>query len=163
MRAIEEVLKREGGYSNREADRGGPTNFGITHNTLRKWRGVPVFVSDVENMAKQEAIDIYHSWYIEDYKLEEYIEADWLFEYVFDMLVNHNPYDAIRVLQRAACAIDDGILGPNTAAAANRADPVVLKRALDHNRAMLYADIVINDHSQLANLRGWLNRMYEVA
>lgn len=161
--AIEAVIDREGGYSNRAIDRGGPTKYGITQGTLARWLGRSVTAAEVARITKDEATEIYHAWYIQHYGLERWIEADWLFEYVFDLLVNHDPRDAIKVLQRAACAIDDGILGPNTAAAANRADPIILKRALDHNRMLLFADIVINDHRQLGNLRGWINRTFAVA
>jgi Glycosyl hydrolase 108 len=46
------VLAEEGGYTNDPDDRGGPTNFGITIDDLREWRGTDVTAEDVKNMTK---------------------------------------------------------------------------------------------------------------
>jgi len=162
MHAIEGVLKREGGFVNHPNDRGGPTNFGITQRKLIEWRGIPVSEDDVRNMSKEEAIQIYHHDYIEQPNIH-LLNDDWLFEYVFDMAVNHGPSKGVKLLQRAACVIEDGLLGPITAKVANSIDPIQLKRALDKERISFYVDIVVNDHSQLVFLKGWVNRTYEVA
>jgi Glycosyl hydrolase 108 len=57
------VLAEEGGYTNDPDDRGGPTNFGITIDDLREWRGTDVTAEDVKNMTKAEAQEIYRSKY----------------------------------------------------------------------------------------------------
>jgi len=38
---IYDLIEREGGFSNHPADKGGPTKYGITQQTLSEWRGVP--------------------------------------------------------------------------------------------------------------------------
>lgn len=54
----------EGGYVDHPADKGGPTNFGITHTTLARWRGVgSVTAFDVEQMTYAEAKEIYFANY----------------------------------------------------------------------------------------------------
>ena len=63
-RAQEVVREFEGGFVNDPQDPGGPTNFGITHVTLAKWRNVSsVTATDVENMTYGEAKQIYKSLY----------------------------------------------------------------------------------------------------
>ena len=52
---IYKVLEHEGGYVNDKDDLGGETNYGITK------RFYPNL--DIENLSKQEAIDIYYDDY----------------------------------------------------------------------------------------------------
>lgn len=137
--------------------------MGVTQRALIDYLGIPVSVSDVKNLTRKEAVEFYYRKYIEDPKLEKYLRDEWLLEYVFDMFVNHGARNASRILQRAACVVDDGIIGPITAGAANRADPAILKRALDRERSSFFVDIVLNDNSQLVFLKGWINRVYDVA
>jgi lysozyme family protein len=61
---ISEVLAREGGYVDHPADRGGPTNFGITLATLADFVGHPVTASDVRLLDETTARTIYRSRYI---------------------------------------------------------------------------------------------------
>src|SRR5262245_28219558 len=64
MDIIDDILRREGGYVNNPADRGGPTNFGITQATLADWRGHAVSADDVKNMSRDEAEKIYEARYV---------------------------------------------------------------------------------------------------
>lgn len=162
LKAIEGVLKREGGYVFHESDRGSHTNFGITLDTLRGYRGAPVLPSDIKNLSREEAIEIYDQLYIKRPKLW-LLHHDWLFEYVFDMGVNHGTARAVLILQKACCVIEDGVLGPITAGVANAMDKATLLRALDRERALYYARIVRNDRTQSDFIVGWVKRMFEVA
>ena len=47
---IDDILRREGGYVNHPADKGGPTNFGITQDTLSRYIGRQALISDVKNL-----------------------------------------------------------------------------------------------------------------
>jgi len=58
---IAEIIQREGGFSDRTADRGGATNFGITIQTLAAWRKKPVTVDDVKKLTPAEATEIYRA------------------------------------------------------------------------------------------------------
>ncbi len=48
----------EGGYVDHPADKGGPTNMGITLNTLARWRGHAVTAADVKALTRAEARQI---------------------------------------------------------------------------------------------------------
>lgn len=58
-KAFEYLLPNEGEYSNIPEDPGGPTNWGITQEDLKNYRGTDVSVDDVKNMSMDEAKDIY--------------------------------------------------------------------------------------------------------
>ena len=62
-RALEYVLKNEGGFVNDPNDPGGATNYGITQGTYASWRGEPVNALDVETMSLEEAGTIYRERY----------------------------------------------------------------------------------------------------
>lgn len=54
----------EGGFSDHPDDPGGATNWGITHATLARWRGVgSVTANEVKAMSYEEAKDIYFANY----------------------------------------------------------------------------------------------------
>jgi len=57
------IFKYEGGFVNHPQDPGGATNMGITIGTLEGWRKKPVHVSDVRNLTKAEAMQIYKANY----------------------------------------------------------------------------------------------------
>lgn len=63
-RVLSYIYKREGGYANDPDDRGGKTNYGITHSTYDSWRkkqGLPV--RDVTLITKEEVRTIYYNEY----------------------------------------------------------------------------------------------------
>ena len=60
------VIEREGGFVNHPSDRGGPTKYGITLQTLRDWRGLPVSVKELQALSKAEAFSIYYRRYVID-------------------------------------------------------------------------------------------------
>ena len=43
------ILKHEGGYVNHKADKGGPTNFGVTIGTYSKWLGREATIAEVKS------------------------------------------------------------------------------------------------------------------
>ena len=62
---IPNVIVREGGYVNHPNDRGGPTNWGITQNTLTRWSGSNATIDDVKNLSKDVAAKIYKAFYFD--------------------------------------------------------------------------------------------------
>lgn len=123
--AFDILLRHEGGFSDHAADPGGKTRFGITEAVAREvgYRG------DMRELPVDLAKRIYKDRYWDAVRAEELPAA--IRYAVFDAAVNSGPRQAIRWLQRAVGANDDGIIGPQTLAAVRAADPErVLRRVL---------------------------------
>jgi len=124
----EEIVAREGGFVNDPDDPGGATNFGVTIHTMRAL-GLDldgdgeIGVADVRRMTRAQAVDIFVRHYFRRPRIDTLpgvLQAS-----VFDMQVNAGA-NAVRILQRLlrgmgqAVAVD-GVIGPNTAGAADAA------------------------------------------
>lgn len=155
-KAVEYVLKNEGGHYFDKLDKGGETNFGICK------RNYPNL--DVWHLTREQAIKIYYC----DYWLKgrfEQIPNEELGAKMFDLSVNMGIYAETLVLQRAlraaGIAVDeDGIFGEQTLAAVTFADQKVLMGTVKSEAAGYYRSIVSKDPSQKKFLKGWLNRAY---
>lgn len=158
---IAEILRREGGYVNHEADRGGPTRWGITQATLADWRGHAVTIDDVRALTEEEAGRIYRDRYIRKPGLDA-IEDDKLRGLAVDCAVHHGPRTAVRMLQRAAgmpIEQQDGILGSDTREAVNKLTAHGLYLRLCAERARKFGRIITDNRSQAAFAAGWMNRL----
>ena len=164
---IDDILQREGGFTDHPSDRGGPTNFGITQRSLEAWRGHSVTVDDVRNMSVDEARKIYRAEYCTRPKIDQLPKS--VQPLMFDMSINHGPATAIKLLQQVlnetgnTCAVDGGI-GDETLACAKAAASALgdaLENKLVDRRVAFYQSIVARDASQSVFLRGWLNRANE--
>ncbi|MBK5934940.1 putative peptidoglycan binding protein [Rhodovulum imhoffii] len=124
----EEIVAREGGYVNDPDDPGGATKYGITGQTLRRL-GLDltgdgrVDDRDVRRLTRRQAVDIMVEHYFRRPRLDALPEL--LQPGVFDMYVNAGA-NAVRVLQRLLNDMGqrvavDGVVGPETAAAAKAA------------------------------------------
>jgi len=163
---IDDILQREGGYVNHPADRGGPTNFGITRATLSRYLGRAVTLREVQNLPRALAEEIYWREYYVAPRIDTLPER--IRPFVFDAAVNHGPRRAIKLVQEVCNKAGfgpldvDGVCGPNTRAVAAEAERVMgdwLLAALVEERRNLYRLIVRSDPSQEVFLEGWLNRI----
>lgn len=91
------ILNREGSYVNIPADKGGPTNRGITQASLAAWRGHPVTAQDVRELQEPEVRAIYRARYIMPFND---VPAH-LREHVIDIGVNSGVGTARVLLKRA--------------------------------------------------------------
>jgi lysozyme family protein len=157
---IEGILRREGGYTDHPADKGGPTNHGVTQATLAEWRGKPTSAEDVKALSESEAREIYREQYIVRPGFLG-IENESVRALAIDCAVNHGIKEAVMLLQRAARVFTDGIFGPNTKDAVNRMTPSVLYRRLCAARVRLYGQIITKNPTQAAFAAGWANRVAE--
>lgn len=157
MDIIGEIIRREGGFVDHPSDKGGPTKFGITLQTLRRWRGRPVTREDVRALTRAEARQIYDERYIRKPKFDRIADAR-LREHVIDCGVLSGPRTAAKWLQRAAGVTDDGAIGPLTLAAVNGGDAHALSTRVAVLRIRSMGRIITRNHSQAAFALGWLRR-----
>lgn len=124
----EEIVAREGGYVNDPDDPGGATNYGVTIHTMRRL-GLDltgdgrVSAADVKRLSRAQAVEIFISHYFSKPRiasLPDPVQAS-----VFDMYVNAGS-NAVKILQRLVAKMGfdctaDGVIGPQTVAAVQRA------------------------------------------
>jgi lysozyme family protein len=79
-----------------------------------------------------------------------------------DGAVNHGPGAAAVMLQRAVGARRDGLVGPETARAANAGDPWPVTRRVLVERGHLYRLLTIRHPDQEAFFDGWLGRLFDL-
>lgn len=173
---LDDLLRREGGYVDDPADKGGATNLGIS---LRYARGIGL---DLDADGDTDAADILavtpavaRMLYGADFwftpGLDKLPEA--LAEPVFDMAVNSGPARAIIALQDAIntvirqhklslpLLVSDGRIGRLTrraAAEAVTADLPMLLTAFVTERVQYLTTIAARTPSQMRFLPGWLAR-----
>ena len=157
---IDDILRREGGFVDHPADRGGPTKYGITQATLANHRGRPVNVDDVRNLTETEAREIYEKLYLRQPKFDR-IEYRPLQALLLDCAVNHGPVRATMWLQQAAGVLDDGVIGPVTLEAVHKMDGGLLYRRVLARRCRFYGRLVTRDPGQAAFAAGWAARVAE--
>lgn len=158
---IDGLLLREGGWSDRAADSGGPTNFGITLKTFQRWRGDSrLTAADLRNMEQAEARLIYAREYIRKPGFNA-IKDDHLRAHVIDFGVNSGQQTAAMALQRALGVNQDTVIGPKTLAAIEALGAVRASNRLMLARIRLQCRIVQRRPKDLANLNGWIGRAME--
>lgn len=152
------VIAREGGYSNRAADSGGPTNFGITLVALQNWRGDSTLTArDVRALTRAEALTIYREEYIIKPGFDR-IPDPVLRAHVVDFGVTSGQATAARMLQKVLGVRRDAVIGPQTLAAIAALGATRTSNRLMLERITLSGKIAQRRPKDLANLGGWLNR-----
>ena len=165
---INDIIRREGGFVDHPADRGGPTRYGVTHKTLARYLGREVTRDDVRGLSRELAAEIYRRAYY----LEPRIDAlpPSVRAFLFDSAVNHGPRRAIRFLQQVLNAAGfgplsvDGLSGPKTRREARKAEDTMgpwFLAALAEERRIFYRLIVERDPSQRVFFNGWMKRVAE--
>ncbi len=167
--AIQKVLQHEGGYVNNPADKGGPTNFGVTQKTFNAYmtsllqRPYSSTIAEIQNMPISTAITIYKKLYwdvIWGDKIKKYSIA----AAIFDQAINRGHVAALKQAQKVLGLAQDGIIGNQTLTAINAAGatPDSETRFLNsylQESILAYNTIVKNNPSQSVFLDGWLKRV----
>lgn len=168
---LDELLKREGGYVNHPADRGGPTNFGITEQVARAYG----YLGDMRTLPRSTALDIYRNRYwVRPGFGKVAVKMPKLAEELFDTGVNMGPKVAATFLQRSINVLNrggtdypdigtDGDIGPMTI---NALDRLIFKRGTSAEQALIravdslqgarYIELAERKPSQEAFSYGWL-------
>ena len=164
---IDDILRREGGFVNHPADRGGATKYGITQKTLSDYIGRDALRSEVEGLSEEVARDIYERNYYVGIRIDRLPEM--IQPFIFDCAVNHGPRRAIKFVQSVCNQAGytpplsvDGAMGPNTRKGAEWAAMEmgdVFLEALLEERRNFYRLIVERRPSQKVFLAGWMNRV----
>jgi lysozyme family protein len=175
-RSLEFVLQYEGGFVNHPFDKGGPTNLGITLQTLKEYYKLYNYGDfnndgeiDINDIILLNSIDkvepIYKNFYWDKMKLDNFPSGiDFL---MFDFGVNSGPKNATKILQRSLNRIQtievDGILGSQTLKRVNKTPVDILVENMLQERNLFYRKIVSNDPTQQVFLKGWINRLNNVS
>jgi len=167
----------EGGFSNHPADKGGPTNQGITLSTLIHYHthfdygdfdlDGDVDINDIRLLDEpEEAMPVYRRYFWDVVRGDDLPSGvDYV---IFDSAVNHGPRNAGIFLQRAlnrwGVALElDGIIGPLTIKAAIGHGSSMFITDILRERDIFYRKIVAHDLSQEKFFKGWMNRLARVA
>ena len=168
---IDDVIAREGGYSNHPADRGGPTNWGITQAVARD-NG---FVGDMRALPRATAVAIYRRIYWDQPGYAFVAEmAPSVAAELFDTAVNMGVGTATGFLQRALNALNrnqrdypdltlDRAIGARTLGALRafralrgKAGEAVLLKAIEAMQGERYIALAETRPANEAFLYGWL-------
>tara|TARA_B100000446_G_C10552936_1_gene341501 strand:+ start:10564 stop:11199 length:636 start_codon:yes stop_codon:yes gene_type:complete len=174
---IAEVIDREGGYVNHPADRGGPTNWGITIAVARHHG----YTGDMRALSRQQAAAIYAADYWHSLQLDEIaaFSTD-LALVLFDFGVNSGPGRAAEYLQRQLNVLNnrgrfyadiavDGSVGGETlkalagfVAARGNGGLEVLAHTINAERIVFCRGLAERSESQEAFTYGWFRRVVEL-
>lgn len=146
-KAVELILKHEGGYVNDPRDPGGETKYGISK---RSYPNV-----DIKNLTIEQAKSIYKKDFWDKLRCDELsFEVAVI---LFDMGVNSGISRAVRILQKTVGSTQDGIIGPQTIKMANKSDPVIVSEKYTTERILFYSGL--NTFSVYKG--GWVRRSIE--
>jgi lysozyme family protein len=116
-KALELLLKHEGGFVNHSQDPGGMTNFGVTAAVWALWVGHPVNEKQMRALTTADVAPLYKRKYWDACNADELISG---IDYaVFDFAVNSGVGRATKNLQTCVGLLPDGGLGPVTVATVN--------------------------------------------
>lgn len=165
---LDDIIRREGGFVNHPADRGGATKFGITEGTLEVYYGRAVTVDDVKNLSEEQAREIYTRQYYVNPRFDTLDEE--IQPIVVDTGVLFGPRRAVIFLQSIVNQAgfgpidEDGILGPDTRGRVNDAVKemgLYFINAIVEERINYHKMRVAQHPSQQVFLKGWINRAEE--
>ena len=157
--SIRKILEHEGGFVNHPKDPGGATNKGITIATFRRYIKRNGTIADLKAMTIAQAVKVYKAQYWDKVRADELPSG---IDYtVADFAVNSGPSRAARYLQAALNVAQDGVIGSQTIAAAQAADPKTIIRKINADR-LAFMKRIRNGKLWKTFGRGWQRRVDDV-
>jgi len=164
--ALRHTFGEEGGYANVKGDPGGPTNIGVTLETMQKALGTgadlnhdgKVDAEDVKLLTREQAAAIYRAWYWREPGFD-LIGDIRVAAKVFDIGVNAGPRVATILLQRAiAHSAPPGVAHPRDDGVLAACDPEIVVAALCSEQKLFYLSCIEHDPVKVKFKDGWLKR-----
>lgn len=150
--AFTRIVALEGDYSDDAKDPGGKTRYGITEAVARAHG----YLGIMSALPLDVASEIYRSDYWDACRCDN---IPWpLSLYVFDAAVNQGVQPAIRMLQRALDTVQDGLIGRQTLALAEKSGGWHASRFMAI-RALRY----IGTRGFDTYGTGWFTRLFEIS
>lgn len=164
LKEIERTIGHEGVYSDDPRDIGNWTGVragvGILKGTKYGISAKAFPELDIKSLTKDAAVDLHMGRYWKPMKIDLLHSTRVRFK-VYDIGFNCGPGTAIRLLQEAVGAKEDGLMGEETANLANAMNEADLLIALMRLQIKRYVDIVKKNSSQLVFLSGWIKRAFD--
>jgi lysozyme family protein len=166
--AFSKVLRKEGGYVNNPKDPGGETYKGVARNIHSKWDGWPIidalkrqsgFPGNLEGSTELQTkiSTLYRSNYWDRLQADNITNQQVAF-CLFDFGVNAGPATSTLLAQRVVEENPDGIMGTNTVAKINAADPEFFLAAFTVAKIARYITIVNKRPASKDFFFGWVSR-----
>lgn len=133
--AFHELLGHEGSFVDHPKDPGGATRWGVTERVAR----AAGYSGHMRDLPVDLAKAIYRRSYWDAVRADELPAA--LRYAVFDAAVNSSPAQAVKWLQRAVGAADDGVIGPQTLRLAASVDAERAARQMLGRRLRFMTDL----------------------
>lgn len=140
-------------------DKGGPTNSGVTLATFQSVFGSDKTVTDLRNMTESQWRIVMKGLFW-DKCWADMIHNQSVAEIFVDWCVNAG-LSKIKMVQQMVGTNPDGIVGPKTIAAINRANQEALHRQIKLTRAKRYIAQIEADKTQMGFFNGWFNRIID--
>ena len=158
---IGEIIRREGSkFTNDPDDPGGPTRWGVTLATLKRFRkDNSLTAGDVEVLERDEAELIYRQLYFAGPRYDR-LPAP-LQPIMTDTGVNFGTSRATKWMQKVVFAKADGAIGPKTLGAVKANGWRRVHAGMMKERIKFRGRRVKANPSQLKWINGWLNRDLE--
>jgi len=157
-KALNEVLKDEGGYVKDPLDNGGETFKGISRRYFPKWEGWDIVdVNHFDERLDDLVSKFYKHYFWDTLKLDD-VQSPFIAEMLFNVGINQGKKVVTKKVQRILGVSVDGIIGPKTISALNSVDEGKFVFQFILETIDLYVHIVNTHTNQRKFLLGWLNR-----